>query len=71
MFLLLQLLSYSKSIIRCIINSSLAIPLSLKHRKNVFQSNVGDIFLAFLKLEVESGVLFDFHIVDVKFPGQY
>ncbi|KAI8537003.1 hypothetical protein RHMOL_Rhmol10G0301200 [Rhododendron molle] len=43
----------------------------LKHWKNVLQSNVEDKFPAVLKLEEESRVLRDFHVVDVEVPGQY
>ncbi|RWV99278.1 hypothetical protein BHE74_00011128 [Ensete ventricosum] len=43
----------------------------LKHWKNVLQSNVEDRFPAVLKLEEESKVLHDFHVVDVEMPGQY
>ncbi|XP_022741614.1 transformation/transcription domain-associated protein-like isoform X2 [Durio zibethinus] len=43
----------------------------LKHWKNILQSNVEDRYPAVLKLEVESGVLRDFHVVDVEIPGQY
>ncbi|KAG6647142.1 hypothetical protein I3843_07G057100 [Carya illinoinensis] len=43
----------------------------LKHWKNVLQSNVEDRFPAVLKLEEESKVLRDFHVVDVEVPGQY
>ncbi|KAJ8545743.1 hypothetical protein K7X08_018326 [Anisodus acutangulus] len=43
----------------------------LKHWKNVLQSNVEDRFPAVLKLEDESRVLRDFHVVDVEVPGQY
>ncbi|XP_074308594.1 transcription-associated protein 1-like isoform X2 [Silene latifolia] len=43
----------------------------LKHWKNVLQSNVEDRFPAVLKLEEESKVLHDFHVVDVEVPGQY
>ncbi|KAJ3683868.1 hypothetical protein LUZ60_014095 [Juncus effusus] len=43
----------------------------LKHWKNVLQSNVEDRFAAVLKLEDESKVLRDFHVVDVEVPGQY
>ncbi|KNA06133.1 hypothetical protein SOVF_183880 [Spinacia oleracea] len=43
----------------------------LKHWKNVLQSNVEDRFPAVLKLEEESRVLRDFHVVDVELPGQY
>ncbi|KAL5822462.1 hypothetical protein ACOSQ3_020378 [Xanthoceras sorbifolium] len=43
----------------------------LKHWKNVLQSNVEDRFPAVLKLEEESRVLRDFHMVDVEIPGQY
>ncbi len=43
----------------------------LKHWKNVLQSNVEDRFPAILKLEEESRVLRDFHVVDVEVPGQY
>ncbi|XP_043711461.1 transformation/transcription domain-associated protein-like [Telopea speciosissima] len=43
----------------------------LKHWKNVLQSNVEDRFPAVLKLEEESRVLHDFHVVDVEVPGQY
>lgn len=43
----------------------------LKHWKNVLQSNVEDRFPAVLKLEDESRVLRDFHVVDVEIPGQY
>ncbi|XP_008795100.2 transformation/transcription domain-associated protein-like [Phoenix dactylifera] len=43
----------------------------LKHWKNVLQSNVEDRFPAVLKLEEESKVLRDFHVVDVEIPGQY
>ncbi|XP_057469291.1 transcription-associated protein 1-like [Actinidia eriantha] len=43
----------------------------LKHWKNVLQSNVEDRFPAVLKLEEESRVLRDFHVVDVEVPGQY
>lgn len=43
----------------------------LKHWKNVLQSNVEDRFPAVLKLEEESTVLREFHVVDVEVPGQY
>lgn len=43
----------------------------LKHWKNVLQSNVEDRFPAVLRLEEESRVLRDFHVVDVEIPGQY
>ncbi|XWS33857.1 hypothetical protein CRYUN_Cryun22dG0119000 [Craigia yunnanensis] len=43
----------------------------LKHWKNILQSNVEDRFPAVLKLEEESRVLRDFHVVDVEIPGQY
>ncbi|KGN48912.1 transformation/transcription domain-associated protein [Cucumis sativus] len=43
----------------------------LKHWKNVLQGNVEDRFPAVLKLEEESRVLRDFHVVDVEVPGQY
>ncbi|KDP46748.1 hypothetical protein JCGZ_06536 [Jatropha curcas] len=43
----------------------------LKHWKNILQSNVEDRFPAVLKLEEESRVLRDFHVVDVEVPGQY
>ncbi|KAF5199838.1 Transcription-associated protein [Thalictrum thalictroides] len=43
----------------------------LKHWKNVLQSHVEDRFPAVLKLEEESRVLRDFHVVDVEVPGQY
>lgn len=43
----------------------------LKHWKNVLQNNVEDRFPAVLKLEEESRVLRDFHVVDVEVPGQY
>lgn len=43
----------------------------LKHWKNILQSNVEDRFPAVLKLEDESRVLRDFHVVDVEVPGQY
>lgn len=43
----------------------------LKHWKNVLQSNVEDRFPAVLKLEDESRILRDFHVVDVEIPGQY
>ncbi|KAK8653078.1 hypothetical protein V6N13_127093 [Hibiscus sabdariffa] len=43
----------------------------LKHWKNILQSNVEDRFPAALKLEEESKVLRDFHMVDVEIPGQY
>ncbi|KAJ0907922.1 putative non-specific serine/threonine protein kinase [Helianthus annuus] len=43
----------------------------LKHWKNVLQSNVEDRFPAVLKLEEESRVLRDFHVVEVEVPGQY
>ncbi|GAB2260071.1 hypothetical protein Droror1_Dr00010926 [Drosera rotundifolia] len=43
----------------------------LKHWKNVLQSNVEDRFPTALKLEEESKVLRDFHVVDVEVPGQY
>lgn len=43
----------------------------LKHWKNVLQSNVEDRFPAILKLEEESKILRDFHVVDVELPGQY
>ncbi|CAH9116378.1 unnamed protein product [Cuscuta epithymum] len=43
----------------------------LKHWKNVLQSNVEDRYPAVLKLEEESRVLRDFHVVDVEVPGQY
>uniref|UniRef100_A0A6N2N3S4 Non-specific serine/threonine protein kinase n=1 Tax=Salix viminalis TaxID=40686 RepID=A0A6N2N3S4_SALVM len=43
----------------------------LKHWKNVLQSNVEDRFPTVLKLEEESRVLRDIHVVDVEVPGQY
>ncbi|KAG8099235.1 hypothetical protein GUJ93_ZPchr0013g36432 [Zizania palustris] len=43
----------------------------LKHWKNVLQSNVEDRFPAILKLEEESKILRDFHVVDIELPGQY
>ncbi|XP_074572437.1 uncharacterized protein LOC141828947 isoform X1 [Curcuma longa] len=43
----------------------------LKHWKNILQSNVEDRFPAVLKLEEESKVLHDYHVVDVEMPGQY
>ncbi|XP_076887806.1 uncharacterized protein LOC143538050 [Bidens hawaiensis] len=43
----------------------------LKHWKNILQSNVEDRFPAVLKLEEESRVLRDFHVVEVEVPGQY
>ncbi|KAJ4791719.1 Transformation/transcription domain-associated protein [Rhynchospora pubera] len=43
----------------------------LKHWKNILQSNVEDRFPAVLKLEEESKVLRDYHVVDVEIPGQY
>lgn len=43
----------------------------LKHWKNILQRNVEDRFPAILKLEDESRVLRDFHIVEVEVPGQY
>ncbi|OWM88959.1 hypothetical protein CDL15_Pgr020913 [Punica granatum] len=43
----------------------------LKNWKNILQSNVEDRFPAVLKLEEESRVLRDFHVVDVEVPGQY
>ncbi|XP_010526797.1 PREDICTED: transformation/transcription domain-associated protein-like [Tarenaya hassleriana] len=43
----------------------------LKHWKNILQSNVEDRFPAVLRLEDESRVLRDFHVVDVEIPGQY
>lgn len=43
----------------------------LKRWKNILQSNVEDRFPAVLKLEEESRVLRDFHVVDVEIPGQY
>ncbi|ERN04635.1 hypothetical protein AMTR_s00268p00016240 [Amborella trichopoda] len=43
----------------------------LKHWKNVLQSNVEDRFPPVLKLEEESRLLREFHIVDVEIPGQY
>ncbi|XP_042425801.1 transformation/transcription domain-associated protein-like [Zingiber officinale] len=43
----------------------------LKHWKNILQSNVEDRFPAILKLEEESKVLHDYHVVDVEMPGQY
>ncbi|KAJ6816627.1 putative transformation/transcription domain-associated protein [Iris pallida] len=43
----------------------------LKHWKNVLQCNLEDRFPAVLKLEDESKVLRDFHVVDVELPGQY
>ncbi|CAM8985650.1 unnamed protein product [Rhodiola kirilowii] len=43
----------------------------LKHWKNILQSNVEDRFPSVLKLEEESRVLRDFHVVDVEVPGQY
>lgn len=43
----------------------------LKHWKNILQSNLEDRFPAVLKLEEESKVLRDFHVVDVELPGQY
>ncbi|XP_047320592.1 transformation/transcription domain-associated protein-like [Impatiens glandulifera] len=43
----------------------------LKHWKNVLQSNVEDRFPPVLKLEEESKVLRDLHVVDVELPGQY
>ncbi|XP_022879771.1 transcription-associated protein 1-like isoform X2 [Olea europaea var. sylvestris] len=43
----------------------------LKHWKNILQRNVEDRFPAILKLEDESRVLRDFHVVEVEVPGQY
>ncbi|PKA60897.1 Serine/threonine-protein kinase ATR [Apostasia shenzhenica] len=43
----------------------------LKHWKNILQSNLEDRFPAVLKLEEESKVLRDFHVVEVEVPGQY
>ncbi|EPS72877.1 hypothetical protein M569_01879, partial [Genlisea aurea] len=43
----------------------------MKRWKNILQANVEDRFPAVLKLEDESRVLRDFHIVDVEVPGQY
>ncbi|XVF62182.1 hypothetical protein PTKIN_Ptkin08bG0196500 [Pterospermum kingtungense] len=43
----------------------------LKHWKNIIQSNIEDRFPAVLKLEEESRVLRDFHVVDIEIPGQY
>ncbi|KAJ7944171.1 Transformation/transcription domain-associated protein [Quillaja saponaria] len=43
----------------------------LKHWKNILQSNVEDRFPAVLKMEEESRVLQDLHVVDVEVPGQY
>ncbi|CAI9763537.1 unnamed protein product [Fraxinus pennsylvanica] len=43
----------------------------LKHWKNILQRNVEDRFPAILKLEDESKVLRDFHVVEVEVPGQY
>ncbi|KAK4773935.1 hypothetical protein SAY87_028954 [Trapa incisa] len=43
----------------------------LKNWKNILQSNVEDRFPSVLKLEEESRVLRDFHVVDVEVPGQY
>ncbi|KAG0500358.1 hypothetical protein HPP92_000430 [Vanilla planifolia] len=43
----------------------------LKHWKNILQSNLEDRFPAVLKLEEESKVLQDFHVVEVEVPGQY
>ncbi|KAJ7953120.1 Transformation/transcription domain-associated protein [Quillaja saponaria] len=43
----------------------------LKHWKNILQSNVEDRFPGVLKLEEESRVLRDLHVVDVEVPGQY
>jgi transformation/transcription domain-associated protein len=43
----------------------------LEHWKHVILSNVEDRFPAVLKLEEESRVLRDFHVVDVEVPGQY
>ncbi|XP_042382892.1 transcription-associated protein 1-like [Zingiber officinale] len=43
----------------------------LKHWKNILQSNVEDRFPAALKLEEESKVLHDYHVIDVEMPGQY
>ncbi|GJT18904.1 transformation/transcription domain-associated protein-like protein isoform X2 [Tanacetum coccineum] len=44
---------------------------TLKHWKNILQSNLEDRFPAVLKLEEESRVLHDFHVVEVEVPGQY
>ncbi|MCL7050221.1 hypothetical protein MKW94_020144 [Papaver nudicaule] len=43
----------------------------LMHWKNILQSNLEDRFPAVLKLEEESRVLSEFHVVDVEVPGQY
>ncbi|XVE82488.1 hypothetical protein DITRI_Ditri16bG0008800 [Diplodiscus trichospermus] len=43
----------------------------LKHWKNILQSNVEDRFPAVLKLEEESSILHDLHVVDLEIPGQY
>ncbi|XP_056684820.1 uncharacterized protein [Spinacia oleracea] len=43
----------------------------LKHWNNILPSNVEDRFPAVLKLEKESRVLHDFHVVDVELLGQY
>ncbi|KAM7251269.1 hypothetical protein ACFE04_023152 [Oxalis oulophora] len=43
----------------------------LKHWKNILQNNVEDRFPAVLKLEEESRILRDFHVVEVEIPGQY
>lgn len=42
----------------------------LKHWKNILQSNVDDLFpIFFFKLEEESRVLNNFHVVKVEVPG--
>ncbi|KAL3681984.1 hypothetical protein R1sor_000006 [Riccia sorocarpa] len=43
----------------------------LKHWKGVLQSNVEDRLPAVLKLEQESRVLREFHVLDIEVPGQY
>ncbi|GJV39084.1 transformation/transcription domain-associated protein isoform X2 [Tanacetum coccineum] len=43
----------------------------LKHWKNILQSNVEDRFPVVLKLEEESRVMRNFHVVEVEVPGQY
>ncbi|GJY56188.1 transcription-associated protein 1-like protein [Tanacetum coccineum] len=44
---------------------------SKAQEKNILQSNVEDRFPAVLKLEEESRVLRDFHVVEVEVPKQY
>ncbi|KAK1363493.1 Histone acetyltransferase SAGA, TRRAP/TRA1 component, PI-3 kinase superfamily [Heracleum sosnowskyi] len=43
----------------------------LKQWKNVVQTNMEEQLPAVLKLEEESKVLSDFHLIDVEIPGQY